>query len=342
MPAYLIYGLRVESALALAGAGPPVSGGTPDAVVRPAAVDGRPASLPVRGARFAPAGGGVGLAWPGVGAFAVRGGAEVLVDAAPGADGGALETCLLGPVLATLLHQRGHLVLHASAVAIGGAAVGFAGESGAGKSTTAAALHARGHPLVTDDLLVLLPGGDGEVLAAPGLPRLRLRGDAAALVGPGPRGPGAAGVAPARPARPGPAGRPGLPGDGEPAGPRRAGADGAGDKRPWPARTVDAGRPLPLGRLYALRPGPAVAAPALRPPEALLALLRESYCAPLLDRAGREAHFLACARVAARVPVHALARPGTLAALGAVADLVEAGAGPPGDPAAGAAARPGR
>jgi hypothetical protein len=51
--------------------------------------------------------------------------------------------------------QRGHLCLHATLVQIGGRAVALAGAAGAGKSTTAVALHGRGHTVVVDDVVVI-------------------------------------------------------------------------------------------------------------------------------------------------------------------------------------------
>jgi hypothetical protein len=51
--------------------------------------------------------------------------------------------------------QRGYLCLHATVVDIDGAAVAIAGESGAGKSTTAAALTQRGHHLIVDDTAIV-------------------------------------------------------------------------------------------------------------------------------------------------------------------------------------------
>jgi HPr Serine kinase C-terminal domain len=88
----------------------------------------------------------------GLGAFAVRDGAEVVVDPAPGADVGTLEAMLHGTVVALLLAQRGHFALHASTVAVGAAGVALAGARGAGKSTAALELDRRGHHLVTDDV----------------------------------------------------------------------------------------------------------------------------------------------------------------------------------------------
>ncbi len=85
----------------------------------------------------------VHLHWHSVATFLVREGRLVTVDPAPGIDQGTLRIFLLGPVLAALLRQRGYLVLHASAVAYSGGAAAFLGLSGRGKSTLAAALHAR-------------------------------------------------------------------------------------------------------------------------------------------------------------------------------------------------------
>ncbi|HEX2077958.1 MAG TPA: hypothetical protein VHG08_09620 [Longimicrobium sp.] len=94
-------------------------------------------------------------------------------------------TYLLGPVLGLVLRLRGVPALHASAVAIGGAALAVVGSAGAGKSTTAAALAARGHAVVADDVLALR-GTASAVLAQPAYPHLRLWPDVVpALYGPG-------------------------------------------------------------------------------------------------------------------------------------------------------------
>jgi hypothetical protein len=78
---------------------------------------------------------------------------------------------LLNQVL-PLVFGTERLVLHASAVRGPRGVWGFAGAGGAGKSTLAAALAARGYPLVSDDALLL----DREAgwLARPGYPSLRL------------------------------------------------------------------------------------------------------------------------------------------------------------------------
>jgi len=51
--------------------------------------------------------------------------------------------------------QRGYLCLHATVVGIAGTVVAIAGESGVGKSTTAASLTQRGHHLIVDDTAII-------------------------------------------------------------------------------------------------------------------------------------------------------------------------------------------
>jgi hypothetical protein len=89
---------------------------------------------------------------------------------------------LLGPVLGFVLALRGRLCLHGSALAVGGRAFALVGASGAGKSTTAAALALRGQAVLTDDVLPLEACGE-HVHVLPGYPRLRLWPDAVGLCG---------------------------------------------------------------------------------------------------------------------------------------------------------------
>ena len=80
-------------------------------------------------------------------------------DATPLADVRAL---MFSTGFAALYLQRGLLPLHASALVTNQGLVAFTGVSGAGKSTTAALLGARGHTIFTDDVCVLdgrTPGG---------------------------------------------------------------------------------------------------------------------------------------------------------------------------------------
>ncbi len=90
----------------------------------------------------------------------------------------SINTWLYGTVFAYILQARGYLVLHGSAVLVENKAVIFSGDSGAGKSTTAAAMVARGYPLITDDVVALRYNAAGELVMAPGPQRVKLWDDA--------------------------------------------------------------------------------------------------------------------------------------------------------------------
>jgi hypothetical protein len=109
-----------------------------------------------------------------VGTCLVREGREIIVDIDAGADDRFLPPFLLVVPLAMLLHQRGLLIFHASAIAINGGVVAFLGKSGQGKSTTAGALHQLGYPIVTDDVLALDMSSPENITVLPSFPQLRL------------------------------------------------------------------------------------------------------------------------------------------------------------------------
>ena len=114
---------------------------------------------------------------PGMGAIAVIGQEEIVVDAEPGVQPDMLAFPILGPVLALLLHLRGHFVLHASAVKLGEAGFGFLGDKGAGKSTTAAALlQYGGAQMLADDIVAF--DANGRIM--PSFAQVKLAGDALA------------------------------------------------------------------------------------------------------------------------------------------------------------------
>ena len=109
--------------------------------------------------------------------YQIEQGATILVEPAVEAAPGDVRVWLLGTALGVLLHQRGLLPLHVSAVAVDGAAFAFCGHSGAGKSTLAAALHRRGLPLLTDDVALVTPDHHQAILY-PGFARIKLWRDA--------------------------------------------------------------------------------------------------------------------------------------------------------------------
>ena len=71
----------------------------------------------------------------------------------PGVPAEVAAVMAAGGMMSVALILKGHLVLHASAVAVGAQAVAFVGRSGMGKSTLATLSCLAGCRLVTDDLL---------------------------------------------------------------------------------------------------------------------------------------------------------------------------------------------
>jgi hypothetical protein len=93
------------------------------------------------------------------------------------------QHCLRGQALPFAALLRGLETFHASAVALDGRALAFAGRSTAGKTSVAVNLMLRGAELLTDDV-VALELGDGAPLAHPGASVISLRhAEAAALAG---------------------------------------------------------------------------------------------------------------------------------------------------------------
>jgi hypothetical protein len=115
--------------------------------------------------------------------YLIRSGREITIDPKPGISDRDIRSYLLGSAIGAICHQRGLLPLHANAVEIGGAAVAFAGASGAGKSTLAAYFRNAGRRLLCDDVCVVSFNQAGEPLAWPGIPRIKLWGDALAAFG---------------------------------------------------------------------------------------------------------------------------------------------------------------
>lgn len=92
---------------------------------------------------------------------------------------------LFNRVFADYFTQSGDLCLHGGAVVHARQAWVVVGAAGAGKSTLLAALTALGAPLLTDDLVVLLPRGlpvGAAITVPPGYARLRVYADSATAV----------------------------------------------------------------------------------------------------------------------------------------------------------------
>lgn len=174
---YRAYGLAIESAFALPELSPDAAE-TPDMAVRLHPVDW-PGSQPPAGAIIDLSADVQYLAWANVARYAIRAGRTLDVEIAPGSSEALARLPLLGPVMALALYLRGMFVLHASAVAIDGRGAIFVGDRGAGKSTMAAALVARGHPLLADDVVAVDVSGTPCIV--PGFPQLKLDSRAAVI-----------------------------------------------------------------------------------------------------------------------------------------------------------------
>ncbi|MGB0723456.1 MAG: hypothetical protein ACPGU7_13780 [Gammaproteobacteria bacterium] len=189
---YRAYGLVIRSALELPELLPMAPHGrlTADVVISTGGPWPRVDNVFLRKKRMMLAEGIAEFDPAGVARYRCVGGRTILVDVHPGADPAMVRLYLLGRVMGALLHQRGMMPVHASAVSIKGRAWIFCGPSGAGKSSLAAALHRRGHRLLCDDTGVIQPAGTGSDVDrfAPGFPRLKLWRDTLVHLGIDPSG----------------------------------------------------------------------------------------------------------------------------------------------------------
>lgn len=225
----------------------------------------------------------------GVGVFLVRGGQEVVVIPVPGVDERLIRLYIVGTVMAVVLYQRGLLVLHASVVDVDGVAVAFLGKSGAGKSSTAAALHTRGHNIIADDVGAVNLGTDPATVF-PGFPQIKLSPEAAVSLG--------YDIESLHLLHP------------------RQEKRGLSIKQGFPQA------PLPLRRIYVLAEDAALDIEPLRPQEAVIELVRHSR--PLtLFHSGGAPHFLKCANLAKKLIIYRLKRPRCLSLLPDLAQLIE-------------------
>ena len=212
----------------------------------------------------------------------------------PAADEESLRLFVGGAGVGVLLHQRGLLVLHGSAVAIQGQAVGFVGAKGWGKSTTATALHRRGHPLVTDELLVVDLDENGAPTVRPGSPYLKLWHDALLETGGSPE-----------------SARQILPG---------------ADKYYVGASAV-APQKIPLRRIYVLDAGERLAVEPIHAARAFFGVVPHLYVSrfgtPFLQAVGSQMVFSQLAAVLRRIEIFRLLRCKDLAQLPDIANLIE-------------------
>ena len=185
---YESYGLRIASDLPLpelraAAAGAATTDVEILAQPLPEALDGATES----GSWWQVAEGRYQFVAAGVARYRVEHGRRIIVDRydprATSESSADVRVYLLGTALGALLHQRGLLPLHVSALCAPSGTWAFTGPSGAGKSTLAAWLHRRfDWPMVSDDVAVL-DAGTALPRLHPGPTRLKLWRDALAALG---------------------------------------------------------------------------------------------------------------------------------------------------------------
>lgn len=112
---------------------------------------------------------------PNTARFLVTHGKNIIIQPIDGADEDSIRLFLLGSCLGALLMQRGLCVMHANVIRFDAFACAFAGLTGAGKSTLAAAFYKKGYDLLTDDVCAI----DAKGYVIPGFPQLKLWKDAA-------------------------------------------------------------------------------------------------------------------------------------------------------------------
>ncbi len=166
------HGLNLHSDLDLDGFAPAARQGSADVRILRGGV-------PIPGADLAPL--PYGAARPGLfvleagpgGRFLVEEGCRITVEAGPDLDPALVLLYLAGPAMASLLIQRGYLVLHGNALEFGGRGLVVCGPPASGKSAVSAVLLEQGGRLLADDVSSIHPAESS--LVHPGCGPLKVR-----------------------------------------------------------------------------------------------------------------------------------------------------------------------
>jgi hypothetical protein len=293
VPPLTIYGLVIDSELDFPQLHP-ASSRTPEISLRIGKVDFEPRNSRQSRVRYKPLSSReVIVHYDGVGTALVQNGASITLQPAHDADPLCLLLFVLQQVLGVLLLQRGFLVLHASAAAIRGRAIAFAGPSGQGKSTLAAALtEYAGAQIITDDVLAIDFSNPDLPLALPGLAQLKLDEPTRAQICPR-------------------------------ANAEQRIADGS-SKALCEVEAVRADHAVPLAAIYLLETAPTLSFTPVPKARAAIELVRHTYGSRLLDAINLSArHFQQTADLVRGVPVVTLACPRDLSLLPKIAERIK-------------------
>ena len=294
MYCYSSYGLRIHSSLPLPelavaeSALPDV-----DVIIRPGELE-TPAPESFEDERhFRSSSDYAFLAWKGIINVEVRAGREVVFHVLKDIDDNWLRQYILGPALGVILHQRGLLVLHASAVAKDGQAIAFLGWKGHGKSTTSAHLHARGYDILSDDMVAIDMSKEDSPMVIPGFPQFKLWPDAIEALGEDPASMGQI-----------------IP---------------TSVKRTHRVQTGVAQAPCRLAGIFVLGLGDTHQLIPIASTDAFLAVFQNTYAARFIGQAGLPKwHFHQCASLTRTLPIFRFERKPSLELLPAALDMLEA------------------
>jgi len=101
--------------------------------------------------------------------FLVNQGKEIVIEKDKGAEDIDVALFTINTPMGALLHQRGWLPLHASAIEINGGCALFTGVSGAGKSTILASFHQHGYKVLADEICAISLSEEGAPFVHPGV-----------------------------------------------------------------------------------------------------------------------------------------------------------------------------
>lgn len=173
---YQAFGLNIQSDIKFPELLP--AEGDPDVTIHLGRVPDSLEKPKKEGVRFQTSPGKFLLTVDDIAKYFVSDGNTITIEPLPKSDIRDVRLFTLGSVFGALIHQRGMLPIHASAIRVNDYCVAFCGMSGNGKSTLANEFLNRGFQLHADDLCVVSSAGTGKPVVFPAYPQLKLWKDA--------------------------------------------------------------------------------------------------------------------------------------------------------------------